>query len=174
MDEFRNNDLVCVTRYCPHCGTEIFCRSDYDKHRVFYISEDMTDPTNTCPRCQFNLLLLPLEALMAEPDRRKEKSLLPRKVKSGKTLIESLRSKDPETFTSKASARRALNAVGAIIFDVLSGGEGVRWGGLGSFKIRQRKPRKGRNPRTGEELQIPARKAITFSPAKALKQRLNA
>jgi DNA-binding protein HU-beta len=173
MDEFKDTDLVCVTRYCPHCGSEIFCRSDYDKHRVFYISEDMTDPTSTCPRCQFNLLLLPLEALMAEPDRGKEKSLLPRKVKSGKTLIESLRSKDPETFTSKASARRALNAVGAVIFDVLSGSEGVRWGGLGSFKIRQRKPRKGRNPRTGEELQIPARKVITFSAAKALKQRLN-
>jgi DNA-binding protein HU-beta len=64
--------------------------------------------------------------------------------------------------------------VGAVIFDVLSGGEGVRWRGVGSFKVRRRKPRKGRNPRTGEELQIPARKVITFSPAKALKERLNA
>jgi DNA-binding protein HU-beta len=172
MDEFKDTDLVCVTRYCPHCGSEIFCRSDYDKHRVFYISEDMTDPTNTCPRCQFNLLLLPADALLPEPDRRKK--ALPRMVTAGAKLIESLRSKNPETFTSKASARRALNAVGASIFDALSAGESVRWGGLGSFKIRQRKPRKGRNPRTGEELQIPARKTITFSPAKALRERLNA
>jgi len=64
--------------------------------------------------------------------------------------------------------------VGATIFDALSAGEDVRWRGLGSFKIRQRKPRKGHNPRTGEELQIPAHKVITFSPSKALKQKLNA
>jgi len=172
MDEFRDTDLVCVTRYCPHCGSEIFCRTDYDTHRVFYISEDMTDPTHTCPHCQFNLLLLPIEALVDEPDRGKK--VLPRMGTANTTLIELLRSKDPETFTSKASARRALNAVGAAIFDVLSGGEGLRWGGLGSFKVRQQNPRKGRNPRTGEEFQIPARKVITFSSAKALKQRLNA
>jgi DNA-binding protein HU-beta len=172
MDEFRDKDLVCVTRYCPNCGSEIFCRSDYDKHMVFYISEDMTEPTDTCPRCQFNLLLLPVEAIIGEPDRAK--GMLPRTVTAGKTLIESLRAKDPETFTTKASARRALNAVGTVIFDALSGGEGLRWRNFGSFKVRQRKARKGRNPRTGEELQIPARKVITFSPAKAVKDRLNA
>jgi len=172
MDEFKDTDLVCVMRYCPHCGSEIFCRPDYDTHRVFYISEDMTDLTNTCPHCQFNLLLLPAEALLPEPDRGKR--TLPRMVTAGTKLIESLHSKNPEIFTSKASARRALTAVGAIIFDALSAGEGLRWSGLGSFKIRQRKPRNGRNPRTGEELQIPARKAITFSPTKALKQKLNA
>jgi DNA-binding protein HU-beta len=172
MDEFNNTDLVCVTRYCPHCGSEIFCRSDYETHRVFYISEDMTDPTHTCPHCQFNLLLLPAEAFLPEPDRGRR--VVPHMVTAGTKLIESLRSKNPEIFTSKASARRALTAVGATLFDALSAGEGVRWGGLGSFKIRQRKSRKGRNPRTGEELQIPARKVITFSPAKALKQKLNA
>ena len=172
MDEFKDSDLVCVTRYCPHCGSEIFCRSDYDTHRVFYISEDMTDPTHTCPNCEFNLMLLPAEALLTEPDRGKR--ALPHMVTTGEKLIESLRSKNPEIFTSKASAKRALKAVGEILFDELSSGEGVRWGGLGSFKIRQRKSRKGRNPRTGEELQIPARKAITFSPAKALKKKLNA
>ena len=172
MDEFKDTDIVCVTRYCPHCGSEIFCRSDYDTHRVFYISEGMTDPTNTCPNCQFNLLLLPAEALLPEPERGRR--VLPRMVTAGTKLIESLRSKNPEIFTSKASARRALTAVGVSIFDALSADEGVRWRGLGSFKIRQRKPRKGHNPRTGEELQIPAHKVITFSPSKALKQKLNA
>jgi len=172
MDEFKDSDLVCVTRYCPHCGSEIFCRSDYERHRVFYVSEDMTDPTHTCPNCEFNLLLLPAEALLPEPDR--EKRVLPRMVTAGEKLIASLRSKNPEIYTSKASAKRALKAVGATLFDELSAGEGVRWGGLGSFTIRQRKSRKGRNPQTGAELQIPARKAIIFSPAKALKQKLNA
>ena len=172
MDEFTDTNLVCVTRYCPQCGSEFFCRSDYDRHRVFYISEDMEDPTNTCSHCQFNLLLLPDEALLPEPDPGKRK--LPLMVTAGTKLIKSLRSKNPEIFNSKASAKRAFNAVGATIFDALSAGEDVSWRGLGSFKIRQRKPRKGRNPRTGEELQIPARKVITFSPAKALKQKLNA
>jgi DNA-binding protein HU-beta len=172
MDEFKDTDLVCVTRYCPHCGSEFFCRSDYDTHRILYISEGMTDPTKTCPSCQFNLMLLPAEALLPEPDRGKR--ALPRMLMAGAKLIESLRSKNPEIFNSKASARRALNAVGKTIFDALSAGENVRWGGLGSFKIRERKPRKGRNPRTGEEIQIPAQKVIAFSPAKALKQKLNA
>ena len=171
MDEFKDTDLVCVTRYCPHCGSEIFCRSDFDTHRVFYVSEDMTDPTHTCPHCHFNLMLLPADALLPETDSRKT---VPTRISTpGTKLTESLRRKNPEIFNSKASARRALNAVGATIFDALSAGEGLRWRGLGSFKIRQRKPRKGRNPRTGEELQIPARKVITFSPAKALKQELN-
>ena len=172
MDEFNNTDLVCVTRYCPHCGSEIFCRSDYERHRVFYLSEDMTDPTHTCPNCEFNLLLLPAEALLPEPDR--EKKALPHMVKAGRKLTESLRSKNPDIFTTKASARRAFKAVGKMLFDELSSGEDVRWGGLGSFKIRQRRPRKGRNPQTGAELQIPARKGVTFSPSKALKQKLNA
>jgi len=171
MDEFRDNDLVCVARYCPNCGSEVFCRTDYGKHRVFYMSEDMTEPTDTCPRCQFDLLLLPVEAIMAMPGGSKE--VLPRKVTAGKTLIESLHTKNPQIFTTKASAKRALNAVGTVIFDALAGGKGVRWSGLGSFKVRERKPRLGRNPRTGEKLQIPARRVVTFSPAKALKERLN-
>jgi len=171
MDEFKDTDLVCVTRYCPNCGSEVFCRTDYDKHRVFYVSEDMTDPTNTCPRCQFNLLLLPVEAIMAMPGPGKE--VLPRKPTAGKTLIESLHARNREIFPTKASAKRALNAVGRVIFDALARGEGVRWSGLGSFTVRKRKPRTGRNPQTGEKLQIPARRVVRFSPAKALKERLN-
>jgi DNA-binding protein HU-beta len=171
MDEFRDTDLVCVTRYCPHCGSEFFCRSDYEKHRIFYISEDMKDPTTTCPKCQFNLLLLPADALLLEPGREKKAS--PPLLRANTKLIEWLHSKHPEIFTSKASARRALDAVGEALFDALSAGENVRWRGLGTFKVRHRKPRMGRNPQTGAALQIPARKVITFSPAKALKQKLN-
>ena len=121
MDEFKDTDLVCVTRYCPNCGSEVFCRTDYDKHRVFYMSEDMTDPTNTCPRCQFNLLLLPVEAIMAMPGPGKE--VLPRKPTAGKTLIESLHARNREIFPTKASAKRALNALGRVIFDALARGE---------------------------------------------------
>jgi DNA-binding protein HU-beta len=170
MGEF--NDLICVTRYCPNCGSEIFCSTDSDRHTVFYVSEDMNDPTNACPRCQFDLFRLPWEVLLVEPGGALETRLLPHRVQASKQLIEAVFKKDPGRFTSKAAAKRALHAVGAVLFDLLASGEDVRWSGLGSFKIRERKPRKGRNPQTGEELQIPAKRVVTFSASKALKERL--
>ena len=167
------NNLICVTRYCPSCGSEIFCTTDSDRHTVFYASEDMSDPTNICPRCQFDLFKLPYEVLPVEPGHAPDIRLLPHRVQAGKQLIEAVFKKDPETFTSKAAAKRALHAVGAVLFYLLASSEDVRWSGLGSFRIRERKARKGRNPQTGEELQIPAKRVITFSASKALKQRLN-
>lgn len=167
------NDFVCVTRYCPNCGTEIFCRSDYEKHRVFYLSEDMTDPTHDCPQCQFNLISVPFELLLEDPDLARERRLLPHRVQTGKRLVQAVLKRRPDLFGSKAATKRVIDAVGAVLFDLLSTGEGVRWSGLGSFRIQERKPRRGRNPRTGRELQIPAKKAIRFTPAKALKDKLN-
>jgi DNA-binding protein HU-beta len=171
MGEF--NDLICVTRYCPNCGSEIFCSTDSDRHTVFYVSEDMNDPTNACPRCQFDLFKLPWEVLQVDPGGAMDTRLLSHKVQGGKQLTEAVLKKDPEIFTSKAAAKRALHAVGAVLFDLLASGEDVRWSGLGSFKIRKRSPRKGRNPQTGEELQIPAKRVVTFSASKALKLGLN-
>ena len=167
------NDLICMTRYCPNCGSEIFCSTDSDRHTVFYVSEDMNDPTNTCPRCQFDLFKLPWEVLPVEPGGALDTTLLSHKVQGGKQLTEAVLKKDPEMFPSKAAAKRALHAVGAILFDLLASGENVRWSGLGSFKIRERAPRKGRNPQTGEELRIPAKRVVTFSASKALKEGLN-
>jgi DNA-binding protein HU-beta len=171
MGEF--NDLICVTRYCPNCGSEIFCSSDSDRHTVFYVSEDMSDPTNACPRCQFDLFKLPWEVLLVEPGAALDTRLPSHKVQGPKRLTEAVLKKDPEIFRSKAAAKRALRAVGAVVFDLLASGENVRWSGLGSFKIRKRRPRKGRNPQTGEELRIPAKRVVTFSASKALKQGLN-
>ena len=167
------NDVICVTRYCPHCGTEIFCRTDAGSHKVFYLSEDMVDPTDTCPRCQFNLMSFPSEALLYEPDRGREGGTSPRKLGARAKMVERVLKNDPQAFSSKAAARRAVNDVGAVVFDMLASGESVRWTGLGSFKIRERKPRKARNPQTGEELQIPAKRVVKFSAASALRKRLN-
>jgi DNA-binding protein HU-beta len=172
MGEF-NDDIVCVTRYCPNCGSEIFCRTDQDKHRVFYISEDLADPTRSCPQCEFNLFSVPFEDLLDDPDLAREGRYLPHKVQAGKRLVEEVFQRDPGAFDSKAAAKRAVNAIGSTLADFLSRGENVRWSGLGSFKVQQRAPRKGTNPRTGEELRIPAKKAVRFVPAKALKKRLN-
>jgi DNA-binding protein HU-beta len=167
------NDLVCVTRYCPNCGTEIFCRTEHGKHRVFYLSEDMTDPTHDCPQCEFNLISVPFELLLEDPDLAMERRLLPHRVQTGRRLVEAVFRRRPDLFGTKAATKKAIDAVGAVLFDLLSTGEVVRWSGLGSFKIQERKARRGRNPRTGRELQIPAKKAVRFRPAKALEEKLN-
>ena len=66
----------------------------------------------------------------------------------------------------------AFKSVGEVLFDYLSSGVDVKWSGLGVFKINERKLRKGRNPKTGKELYIPAKKVIKFVPSKALRDRL--
>jgi integration host factor subunit alpha len=55
----------------------------------------------------------------------------------------------------------------------LERGENIKMRGLGTFAVRQNKPRKGRDPQTGEEIVLPARRAVTFKIGPLLKQRLN-
>jgi integration host factor subunit alpha len=55
----------------------------------------------------------------------------------------------------------------------LERGENIKMRGLGTFAVRQNKPRKGRDPQTGEEILLPARRAVTFKIGPLLKQRLN-
>jgi integration host factor subunit alpha len=52
-------------------------------------------------------------------------------------------------------------------------GETVKIIGFGSFEVRDKKPRKGRNPQTGEDIVIDARRVITFGPSAVLKERMN-
>jgi DNA-binding protein HU-beta len=65
------------------------------------------------------------------------------------------------------------NVVGAIIdalTNALKSGDTVTFTGFGSFKVASRAARKGRNPRTGTEIRIPAGKAVKFTPGKLLKE----
>lgn len=71
---------------------------------------------------------------------------------------------------TKASAERAVNAAIEAVIEALTKGERVAIPGLGVFNIRTRKARKGRNPRTGTEITIPARKVVSFTAAKSLKE----
>jgi len=167
------NDLVCVTRYCPNCGTEIFCRTEHGKHRVFYLSEDMTDPTHACPECEFNLISIPFELLLDDPELARERKMLSHQIRTGSQLVRAVFQRRPDLFGSKVATKKAIDAVGAVLFDMLSTGHDVRWSGLGSFKIQERKARRGRDPRTGRELRIPAKKAVRFRPARALEEKLN-
>lgn len=78
-----------------------------------------------------------------------------------------------EADVSKAVASRALNATFAAIAESLKEGEPVSLVGFGTFLVRERSARTGRNPQTGESIQIAAAKVPAFKPAKALKDALN-
>ena len=75
--------------------------------------------------------------------------------------------------TSKAAAGRALDAMLRTITKALKDGENVTLVGFGTFSVRKRKARSGRNPRTGEEIKIKASKAPGFKPGKELMDALN-
>jgi DNA-binding protein HU-beta len=74
---------------------------------------------------------------------------------------------------SKAAAGRAVDAAVAAITGALKKGDSVTLIGFGTFKVTKRAARTGRNPRTGAELKIAARKAPGFSAGKALKDAVN-
>ncbi len=73
---------------------------------------------------------------------------------------------------SKASAQAAVDAMISAIEAGLKEG-GVRIPGLGTFAVRERAARTGRNPQTGEEIQIAASKSVGFKAAKNLKDALS-
>jgi DNA-binding protein HU-beta len=74
---------------------------------------------------------------------------------------------------SKADATKAIEAVISAVSDELTAGKEVRLNGFGVFSMAERAAREGRNPQTGAAIQIAASKAAKFTPAKALKDRLN-
>jgi len=74
---------------------------------------------------------------------------------------------------TKADAGRAIDATIAAITAALKKNDSVTLIGFGTFKVTQRAARTGRNPRTGTELKIAARKAPAFSAGKALKVAVN-
>ncbi|MDY0163721.1 HU family DNA-binding protein [Desulfobotulus sp.] len=71
--------------------------------------------------------------------------------------------------SSKKDAQAAVDCVFATITKALADNEPVTLVGFGTFKAMERQARKGRNPQTGEEIEIGARKTPKFIPGKALK-----
>jgi len=74
---------------------------------------------------------------------------------------------------SKAAATRAVDTVLGSITDTLAKGETVALVGFGTFSVKNRAARTGRNPRTGEAIDIPAAKVPSFKAGKALKDAVN-
>jgi len=74
---------------------------------------------------------------------------------------------------SKAKTEKVVKAVISAIRESLSNGEEVRISGLGVFKFGQRSERKGRNPKTGASITIPAKKVVRFVATKSIREAVN-
>jgi DNA-binding protein HU-beta len=77
------------------------------------------------------------------------------------------------TELNQAAVGQVVKAAVNVILDSLVAGEAVRVSGLGSFDVAARPAREGRNPQTGEAVQIAASKAVRFHAGKAVKDALN-
>lgn len=75
-----------------------------------------------------------------------------------------------KTSLSKKDAAKAVDAVFETITEALKNGEKVQLIGFGNFEVRERSARKGRNPQTGEEIDIAASRVPAFKPGKALRE----
>jgi len=78
-----------------------------------------------------------------------------------------------ESGLSKADAGRALDAVVSSVTTALKGGDSVALIGFGTFSVKDRAARTGRNPQTGEAIQIKASKVPSFKAGKSLKDAVN-
>ena len=74
---------------------------------------------------------------------------------------------------NKKEAEAAVNAMTAVVADALKAGEKVQLVGFGTFEVKARAARTGRNPKTGETVEIPASKYVAFSAGTALKDKVN-
>ncbi len=77
-----------------------------------------------------------------------------------------------KTEMSKKDSEKAVKAVLESITDGLVKGDKVQLVGFGTFEVRSRKEREGRNPATGEKIKIKALKVPAFKPGKALKEKV--
>jgi len=74
---------------------------------------------------------------------------------------------------SKKEAQDIVELIFETIKSTLEKGEKIKISGFGNFVVRQKRPRIGRNPQTGQEIEITARKVLTFKPSQILKMALN-
>ncbi|MCF8218856.1 MAG: HU family DNA-binding protein [Bacteroidales bacterium] len=85
-------------------------------------------------------------------------------------LIEAIAS---EANMTKADAKKALDAFIGTTSKALKKGDRISLVGFGSFSVTKRSARKGRNPQTGKEIQIPAKKVVKFKPGSELSDMVN-
>lgn len=88
------------------------------------------------------------------------------------TKIELVEQLSEKTGLQKKDAEKVLETLVAVIQDSLKRGEKVNMAGLGTFVVFQKKARMARNPKTGESVQVAAKRAPKFKPGKQLKELL--
>ena len=74
---------------------------------------------------------------------------------------------------SKKEAVRVVETIFDILKEALERGEKVKISGFGNFVVRSKRSRRGRNPQTGDDIEISRRKILTFKPSQVLKNELN-
>jgi integration host factor subunit alpha len=79
-----------------------------------------------------------------------------------------------EVGLNKREAKEFVDAYFEIIRQALETGENVKLSGFGNFQLREKNQRPGRNPKTGEEIPISARRVVTFRPGQKLRARVEA
>ena len=79
-----------------------------------------------------------------------------------------------EVGLNKREAKEFVDAYFEIIRQALESGENVKLSGYGNFQLREKNQRPGRNPKTGEEIPISARRVVTFRPGQKLRARVEA
>lgn len=78
-----------------------------------------------------------------------------------------------EAEMTKKDAEKLVEIIFESIVSTLNEGEKIELRGFGSFRVRERNARKGRNPKTGEAVDIPAKRVAYFKPGKDLKELIN-
>ena len=74
---------------------------------------------------------------------------------------------------SRDQAREVVEAFLEIVINCLTNGENLLLSGFGKFYIRKKSARRGRNPQTGEDMMLDARRVVTFKPSGKLRDRVN-
>ena len=74
---------------------------------------------------------------------------------------------------SKKDSARIVESVFEIMKDCLGKGEKIKISGFGNFVVKEKKSRRGRNPQTGDEIRISARRVLTFKSSQVLRKALN-
>jgi len=97
---------------------------------------------------------------------------VPRSVVDSEELAKRMTKAQPNY--SEEEFRAFLTLRNEIIQDALANGEQVKLSGFGNFDLRDKNQRPGRNPKTGEEIPITARRVVTFRPGQKLKARVEA
>ena len=74
---------------------------------------------------------------------------------------------------SKKESAEIVDLVLGIVKETLTNGEKIKISGFGNFVIREKKPRRGRNPQTGDAIEISSRRVLTFRPSSILRKGIN-